>query len=191
MEAAEKERLKELEKSMNDRQKKFCHEYIYEWHQTRSYKVAYPDVKNDNVAAVNAHNLLRNPKISEYIELIQLDIAKLAGISRLKVVNELKAMSFSNIASTRTTWMKLKDFEELNEDELKAIKDVQFIAKEIGMTKRKEVHVKITLHDKQKSIEILNKMLGFNEPEKREIEIDAPDGIIQIGYGDRKEENEE
>lgn len=191
MEAEEKKRLVELEKSMNENQKAFCREYIYDWNATRAYKAAYKSTKKDETIYASASRLLRNVKVSEYMELIQLDVAKMAGISRLMMVNELKASAFSNISSTRTTWMKLKDFEKLSEHEKKAIKSVEFIAKEVGLTKKKEVHVKVILHDKHKASELLNKMLGWNEPEERKFEIDAPDGVIQIGYGNKEDENEE
>ena len=35
---------------------------------TQAYKSAYPNVKSNNVAAVNGNKLLRNAKIDEYIK---------------------------------------------------------------------------------------------------------------------------
>lgn len=100
----------------------FAEQYVIDWNGTRSYKVAYPKV-GDNTAAVNAIKLLSNTKISEYIEEIQQDMAKLSGLSMLSNLNELKAI----------------------------------------LTKGKE-HTK----DKIRAIEVINKMLDFNSPEKSE-----------------------
>lgn len=52
---------------MSDKQDLFVNYYLQCFNGTRSYKLAY-GVDNDNVAAVEAHRLLRNPKIREVIE---------------------------------------------------------------------------------------------------------------------------
>ena len=53
---------------MTEKQKIFCDEYLVDLNATRAYKAAYTNVKNDNTAGVNANKLLRNAKISEYIQ---------------------------------------------------------------------------------------------------------------------------
>jgi phage terminase small subunit len=86
----------------------FCHEYVIDWNGTRSYKVAYPKEKTDNTAAVNAHQLLRNPKITAYIEEIQQDMQKLAGISTLSNINHLKKILEEEEETTRDKIAALK-----------------------------------------------------------------------------------
>ena len=49
-------------------QKVFCDEWIKDRNATRAYKVAYPGVKNDNVAAVNGSQHLRKDKLQRYIQ---------------------------------------------------------------------------------------------------------------------------
>ena len=53
---------------MTDKQKAFIDEYLIDYNATRAYKEIYKGVKNDNVAAVNASNLLRNPNVKEYYD---------------------------------------------------------------------------------------------------------------------------
>ena len=53
---------------MTDKQKRFCDEYLIDCNATRAYKAAYPTIKSDVVAATNGGRLLRNAKVSAYIE---------------------------------------------------------------------------------------------------------------------------
>ena len=80
---------KDEEKPLKPEYKVFAHEYVIDWNGTRAYKVAYPNVKTDNTAAANAYKLLRNTQIASYIEEIQKDLAKLAGVSALSNIKHL------------------------------------------------------------------------------------------------------
>ena len=51
---------------MTEKQKIFADEYLIDLNATRAYKVAYPRVKNDEVAAAAAARLLRNVKVEKY-----------------------------------------------------------------------------------------------------------------------------
>lgn len=53
---------------MTDQQRRFADEYLIDCNGTRAYKVAYPHVKRDNVAAAAATRLLRNVKVRAYID---------------------------------------------------------------------------------------------------------------------------
>jgi len=46
---------------------RFAEEYLLDCNATRAYKAAYPDSKSPGAASVGGHNLLRNPKVAEYI----------------------------------------------------------------------------------------------------------------------------
>ncbi len=165
------ERSKE-NKELTQKEKIFCSEYIFDWNATRSYKVAYPNVKNDNTAGVNAYNLLRNPKIKEYITNIQEDIEKQAGISRLKVIKEHEKIAFNSIAHLHDTWIKRKDFNELNDDQKDCISEISTQIKNVKDSNDElfEIeYVKVKLFDKQKALDSISKMLGYNEAEKHNI----------------------
>ena len=41
----------------------FCEEYLIDLNATRAYKVAYPRVKNDEVARANGSRLLTNANV--------------------------------------------------------------------------------------------------------------------------------
>ena len=53
---------------LNPNQQIFCDEYLIDRNATRACRKAYPDIKNDDVAAAAGSRLLRNVKVSAYLE---------------------------------------------------------------------------------------------------------------------------
>lgn len=73
---------------MTNRQKKFADEYIVDCNATRAYKIAYPNVKKDNVARANGSRLLANANVKAYIR------EKLAEISSHKTADAREVMEY-------------------------------------------------------------------------------------------------
>ena len=82
---------------------------------------------------------------------------------------------FSSISDMHNTWIERKEFEKLTSSQKSAIKSIstKVMKKNIGTQDNPELvdveFVKIELYDKLKAIECLNKMLGYNEPDKVEV----------------------
>lgn len=76
--------------------KRFADEYLVDLNGTRAYKVAYPNVKNDETAAAAAARLLRDVNVQEYIGNRMNDRQKRTEITQDMVVRELAAIAFSN-----------------------------------------------------------------------------------------------
>lgn len=53
---------------MTEKQKIFCDEYLKDLNATRAYKVAYPNIKKDEVARANGSRLLTNANVKNYID---------------------------------------------------------------------------------------------------------------------------
>lgn len=70
------------------KQQKFADEYLIDLNATRAYKVAYPNVKKDEVAAQAGSRLLRNVKVKNYID------AKLQEISNSKIADVTEVMQY-------------------------------------------------------------------------------------------------
>lgn len=105
---------------LTDKQRRFCEEYVIDWNATRAAIAA--GYSENTAQQMGAENLTK-PVIAEYIEEIQKDLAKLAGVSALK-----NLMTLSEIA-----------YEQNSRDT-----------------------------DRIKALEVINKMLGYNAPEKHE-----------------------
>ena len=163
---------------LNLNQKKFCREYILDWNGTRSYMAAYPKVSHAGVASVCAHKLLGNAIIQAYLTDIQKDLEKTAGISRLMILREHQKIAFSSIANLHNTWVDRKEFDALTEEEKSCIAEIQTQTRiEMGGiggdTPVQVEYVKIKLFDKQKSLDSIAKMLGYNEPDKLILDTEA------------------
>lgn len=156
---------------LTQKQKRFCEEYIYDWNATRSYTVAYPNIKNANSAGVNASRLLRNAKIQQFVKELQDDIEKTVGISKIKVLSELNKLAFSSIAHLHNTWIERKAFDELTDDQKACISEISTSVRKQTIDERviDVEYIKIKLYDKHKALDSISKMLGFESPQKMEL----------------------
>jgi phage terminase small subunit len=167
---------------LTEKQKIFCREYIVDWNATQAaIKAGYSEKTSGAIGWEN----LRKPEIQAYIEHIQKDLEKIAGISRLKVIQEHQKLAFSSIAHLHDTWMTRKEFEKLTTEQKDSISEISTQLKttrnEDGSLSENE-YVKVKLFDKQKSLDSISKMLGYNEPDRLAVEtkdakfIKLPDG---------------
>ena len=159
--------------TLTHKQKKFCELYIFDWNAS---KAAIGAGYSKDTAGSIAHEVLKKPEIQAYIKELQSDIEKLAGISRMMVVQEASKIAFSSIAHLHNTWITLKEFEDLTDDQKACISQIetQKRIEKSGKGENAEVwevdFVKLKLHDKVRGLEMLSKLLGYNAPEKHEVE---------------------
>lgn len=167
-----KKRDKAQQLGLSDKQKMFCEHYVVEMNATEAYRNVY--LCEYDTAKVNGCNLLTNANIQEYIGYLQQDIEKALGLSKIKVVREHQKIAFSNIGRLRNTWIQLKEFNELSDEEKACIQSIDTKTTKRVDKDTKEVieedWVKIKLYDKQKSLDSISKMLGYDAPTKIEIE---------------------
>lgn len=167
------------------KQEKFCNKYLECGNASEAYRFAYDCSElAESTIWSKASLLLDNNKVRARIDYLKTHLAEAAGISALQIIREHQKIAFSDATRVRNGWMSLKDFESLTEDEKACIKSV-----ETKQIKRKtpigediiDEQVKITCYDKQKALDSIVNMLGYNSPEKMEhsgkdgraIEIDA------------------
>ena len=182
---------------LTEKNKIFCREYILDWNGSRAYKMAYPDV-TDGSARARAVELLTNINIQEFIEAIQIDLEKTAGISRLKIINEHIKLAFSSIAHLHNTWIKRKEFEELTEDQKSCIAEIDTKIKteweyDSETEKREPIrveYIKVKLYDKQKALDSISKMLGYDAANKFDITSDGKSiNAIKLIRGNERTDN--
>jgi phage terminase small subunit len=160
---------------LTDKQKLFADEYLIDLNATRAYKVAYPNVKKDEVAAANGSRLLRNAKVTEYIEERMKERSKRTEITQDFVLNELFAIAkakgpdFSQVVSEPMivngsyvmdpdtgklkTWetVRITPTNELPEEKQKAIAGI----------KMGKNGIEVATCDKVRALELLGKHLGM------------------------------
>lgn len=171
---------------LTGKQKRFCEEYIFDFNATRAAKVA--GYSEETAYSIGSENL-KKPEIQAYIKELQKDLEKTSGISRLKVLREYEKLAFSSIANLHNTWIKRKDFEKLSEEQKACISEIQTQTRtEMTYNPKTEQEepvqvdfVKIKLHDKQRALDSISKMLGFNAAEKVEVNDVTQKQVMVIG----------
>lgn len=158
---------------LTGKQKRFCEEYILDWNATRAAKAA--GYSEDTACSIGNENL-RKPEIKSYIETLQSDLEKIAGISRLRVLKEHEKLAFSSIAHLHNTWIERKEFEQLTHEQKACIAEISTQTRmernpiEDGEPIQVDF-VKIKLYDKQKSLDSISKMLGYDAAKNININI--------------------
>lgn len=152
------------------KQEKFCNKYLECGNASEAYRYAYDCSKmSDNSVWCNASQLLADTKVAQRLEYLKNHLAEAAGITALQIIREHQKIAFSDATRIRNGWMSLKEFESLTDDEKACIRSV-----ETKQTKRTtpmgdeviDEQVKITCYDKQKALDSIVIMLGYNAPEK-------------------------
>lgn len=161
----------ELLKIMTDKQEVFCHQYIIDWNATRAAKAA--GYSEDSAKVIGYQNYTKL-YIQEYINRIKDNYAKEAGISKIKQLKELAKIAYSSISNMHESWIERKVFEDISEEQRAAIEsiDTKILKKNIGDDEIPEIvdveYVKIKLYSKLTALSEINKMLGYNDPEKHD-----------------------
>lgn len=177
----------EISDVLNEKQKAFCREYVYDWNGTRAYKYVY-SVSSDEVAGAAAPRLLGNVRVKEYLNYLKNNLAELSGISPLMIINEHKKIAFSSIAHLHLTWIERKDFELLTDEQkaciseidTKTVRKVQWeydeeLEKKIPIDYDVE-YIRIRLYNKQISLDSISKMIGADGVSK--VQVTNPDGSM-------------
>lgn len=160
---------------LTDKQRAFCREYCRDWNGTQAaIRAGYSEA---TAAVISCENLIK-PNIQEYINLIKNDLEELCGISRKRVMDEHIKLAFNSIAHLHNTWIERKEFEELTEEQKSGIAEISTQTRtEYAFnieTGKKDApiqidYVKIKLYDKQKALDSISKMLGYDAAIKTEL----------------------
>jgi phage terminase small subunit len=161
----------EIEVELTDKQEKFCYEYCMDLNATQAaIRAGY----SEQSARSQASQLLTKLNIQQRIKEMQDNLAETAGITRLRVVSEHMKLAFSSIARLHNTWIKRKEFEDLTEDQKSCIAEIDTKIRteyeyDPDLEAKKPItveYVRVKLYDKQKALDSISKMLGFDAPTK-------------------------
>lgn len=150
----------------------FCQEYIKDFNGARAVLAAGYKPKAYTVQKAMAWNLLQKAHIKKEIAHKLAHIEEAAGLSKLMVLLEHKKIAFSSIAHLHDTWMEKKAFDSLNDDLKACIEEISTQVKKFSTEEGEDVEVefvKVRLYDKQRSLDSISKMLGYDAPTKLDI----------------------
>jgi len=98
-------------------------------------------------------------------------------------------LAYSSIAHLHNTWIERKEFEQLTEDQKSCIAEIDTkirteyeYSPEDPKNKKpiKVEYVKIKLYDKQKALDSISKMLGYDAPIKTSLTDNEGNSIIPV-----------
>jgi phage terminase small subunit len=151
---------------MNSKMEKFCQEYVVDLNATQA---AIRSGYSERSAYSIANKLLRKDEVQGFIKELQSDLQKASGITALRVLREHEKIAFSSISNLRNTWIELKDFEKLTDEQKACIKSIstKVLKRNIGTKEEPDIvdveFVKIELYDKQKALDSIASLLGLNQ----------------------------
>lgn len=145
---------------MTERQKLFADEYLIDLNATRAYRVAYPSVKKDEVAAAAAVRLLKNVKVKEYVN------------DRLEEIHNEKTADAKEVMEYLTS--VLRGMSTSEEIVIEGLGD--------GMSAARTMEKRPSEKERLKAAELLGKRFGLYTDK---VEMDADmDLNITIDYGE-------
>lgn len=160
---------------LTEKQERFCLKYTECLNASEAYRYAY-DCRKMSAKSVwrKAAELMANGNVAARIEYIQSHIAETSGIAVLRIISELGRIAFSDATRIRKDWMTLKDFEVLTEDEKACIQSIETKERKCQALDGNEVietYCKVRMYDKQKALDSLTQILGYNQPRKMQGEL--------------------
>jgi len=161
--------VKNAKNEITAKEKIFCEEYIKDFNASRAYKAA-GFACNDLTSRTESCKLRQVPRVYAYLQLLQADLEKASGISRLQVLNKHLAIINTSIAQLHRTWITRTEFEQLTDEQKEVIQEIDTKVKTRRVPGKKTTvtveFVRIKLFDKQKALDAVARMLGYNEPDK-------------------------
>lgn len=157
---------------LTDRQRRFCEEYMVDMiGKQAAIRAGY----NPKTAESQASRLLTYAKVQEYIAELRAKVSEKLELTKEMIINELRCVAMSDIRGFYREDGSLKPINELTEEQAAALAGVEtdeIWGVEIdgeGMQKKKLGETKkIKRWDKINAIAHINKMMGWNAPEKVE-----------------------
>lgn len=150
--------------ALTPKQKIFADEYLIDLNATRAYKVAYPNIKKDEVARVNGSRLLTNANVAAYVQKRMDERAQRTGITQDMVLQELAKLGFFDIRKLFDDDGKPLDISRLDDSTAACIAGMDVLDAYGGAGEDKEFIgyiKKYKLSDKLKALELLGRHLGM------------------------------
>jgi phage terminase small subunit len=105
-----------MPKLENEKQERFCQEYLFDNNATKAYMRAYPGTKPES-ADTAGPRLLGNVRISERIQELREARGKRTQVTQDRVVQQLANIAFAELGLV-CTWSEAKGLELIDSDDL-------------------------------------------------------------------------
>ncbi len=168
---------------MNEKQRRFCEEYLIDLNATRAYMAAYPSVKNGTTAKAAASRLLTFVNVRSYIRERMKAQQDRVEIEQDRILRELAAIAFADITEIVTIKdgkVCIEDIDSLPQEKRAAIAEI----------KENQWGTEIKICDRLRALELLGKHLGMFGPIKDELDLEEQQARIAKLRRDAQSEEE-
>lgn len=148
--------------AMTAKRQVFADEWLKDMNGTRAYKVAYPNIKNDQVAATNAGRLLRIAEVKAYID------------EQLELMHSNRTADAQEVLEYLTSIMRGEQTEET------------LIG--LGMGEQSKESIDVSAKDRIKAAELLGKRYALFTDK---VDLQSGDIVIKVGEWDEDSEETE
>lgn len=172
--------------SLNDKQKRFCEEYIIDLNATQAaIRAGY----SENTARQMGSENLAKPSIQDYLGLLQRNLQEKTGITQERVLAEYAKIAFLDIREAYTVDGALKSPREFDDNLAGAIGSLESYEERVSDKDSDEKIVvgttkKIKTHDKIRALDSLGRHLGIFEKDNKQRAITIPTINILPPNGD-------
>lgn len=168
-------KAKKTRNKLTEKQKAFCVYYCKNgWNGTQAaISAGYSECTAKEMASEN----LTKPNIQAEVSRLKGNIEEVCQISKAMIVQEHRKLAFSSIAHLHDTWIERKAFGQLTDDQKSCISEISTQTRKmlVGDGVVEVEFIKIKLFDKQKALDSITKIMGYDAPVKAELS-----GVIDI-----------
>jgi phage terminase small subunit len=164
-------------KKLTTKEQLFCIEYCSNGSNGTRAAIAagYSEKTAKEIATQNLSKLHIQAEINRLRGSFE-ELAEKKGITRMAVLMKHWEIANSSIAHLHNTWIERKEFELLTDEQKACISEISTSVKKMVVdgseTPISVEYVKIKLCDKQKALDSISKMMGYDAPIKSEQKIE-------------------
>jgi phage terminase small subunit len=171
-------------RELTAKEERFCYEYLAcGFNGTKAaIKAGYSKKTAQEISSQNLSKLI----IQSRIQVMKDNLAETAGITALMLAQEHAKIAFSTIAHLHNTWIELKEFESLTDEQKACIQEISTKTERRNLGTRDEPdiinieYVRLKLYDKQKALESLANLLGYNAPTKTDMNLNVQTIVVKL-----------
>ncbi len=157
--------------ALNEKQLRFCHEYIISLDGTKAYKEVY-DTETSRSASNGASRLMQRPEIRAYIEELKLRRIQRTDVDADRVVAELARLGFSDIRNVMN-WsehtIKWHPSDDISDEAAATISEISETIREVETEHNDDVQTtktttrRMKLHSKISALQKLSDHVGVGD----------------------------
>lgn len=147
----------EIEALLTDKEEMFCQQYLVHLNAKRALREA------GYSPGMLAHNVMKRPIIKKYISILQQDLIDRLKVSQERVITEIAASAFFNVAELYDEDGKLLPATKLPVHTVRAISKIKEKVLQVGDNGERVLERSYEMNNKLNALDMLAKHLGLYE----------------------------